>query len=303
MIKTWIKAARLRTLPLAASGILCGGALAWYDDAFCWLTSSLALLTALLLQILSNFANDYGDYTKGTDNDERVGPERALQSGDITTRGMKNAMIITAILSLLSGILLVVHAVPMLTAYAWLAFLVLGLLAIGAAVMYTVGQRAYGYRGLGDVMVFIFFGLASVLGTYYLNAGTLTLQSLLMAICLGLLSTGVLNLNNMRDIDNDRASGKLTLAVKLGFINAKRYHALIILMAIACLIVTCATLPLGSWLYALLALPVFMLTKDLSTIIKTIEKATLDPFLKKLALGTFVLIMAFVATLIINHYR
>ncbi|MDA3853148.1 MAG: 1,4-dihydroxy-2-naphthoate octaprenyltransferase, partial [Bacteroidales bacterium] len=148
-IKNWLQAARLRTLPLAASGILCGAALAWYVEAFSWTLSGLALLTALLLQILSNFANDYGDAQKGTDNEHRVGPERTVQSGALSLGQMKRAMLFTSFLALLSGIILVTLATASLPEGAWIFFLVLGFLSIGAAILYTVGKRAYGYQGFG----------------------------------------------------------------------------------------------------------------------------------------------------------
>ena len=300
-MKTWIQAARLRTLPLAASGIIVGSALAWYADAFSWSISALALLTALLLQILSNFANDYGDFTKGTDNDDRVGPQRTMQSGAITAPQMKGAMAVTALMAFGSGVLLIYKAASTLGSIVWLFFGVLGMLAIAAAILYTVGKRAYGYFGMGDVMVFVFFGLASVVGTYYLNAAQLPKEIWILAVAVGALSTGVLNLNNMRDIDNDMVSGKNTLAARLGFKKAKIYHE--ILIGVGIIGFLGLTFPLGMkfWPYAILYIPAAKLLSDLRKIKKTTDKARLDPFLKQLSLGTFFMSIAFVIALVLSH--
>ena len=301
LIKIWLQAARLRTLPLAASGILCGAALAWYADAFSWALSGLALLTALLLQILSNFANDYGDAQKGTDNEHRVGPERTVQSGALSLGQMQRAMVFTSVLALISGIVLVTLATASLPQGAWIFYLVLGLLSIAAAILYTVGKRAYGYQGFGDVMVFFFFGLVSVLGTYYLNAAVISQEAIWVAVGIGALSTGVLNLNNMRDIDNDLASGKRTLAAKMGFAKAKQYHTFLIMLGIMGIVGLTFPLHFNVWVYALLMLPTVLLLKDLQKIQKTKDKATLDPYLKKLALGTFLMSIVFVIALVLSH--
>jgi 1,4-dihydroxy-2-naphthoate octaprenyltransferase len=300
-LKTWQQAARLRTLPLAASGILCGGALAWYDGAFSWTVSGLALLTALLLQILSNFANDYGDSKKGTDNEQRVGPERTVQSGALSLAQMKNGMVLMGVAALISGISLVYLATTSLPEGSWVFFLALGLLSIGAAIMYTVGKRAYGYQGMGDIMVFLFFGVVSVCGVYYLNAGQLPLNSWLLATSIGLLSTGVLNLNNMRDIDNDIRSGKMTVAARMGFNGAKLYHGLLILGGLASFSGLVLRLDLHWIALFILLIPALLIYKDLRTIIKIGDKSQLDPFLKKLAIGTFLLSLVFVIGVIISR--
>ncbi len=302
MLKTWIKAARLRTLPLAASGIIAGATLAWYNNAISWAISGLALLTALLLQILSNFANDYGDFTKGTDNERRVGPERTMQSGAIAPLQMRRAMVMTGLLSFASGLGLIYLAAANLGSVVWLVFGILGLLAIAAAVMYTVGKRAYGYHGLGDVMVFIFFGLASVVGTYFLNAGKLPLEVWVLAIGIGTLSTGVLNLNNMRDIDNDLASGKRTLAAQLGYAKAKKYHSFLILTGIVCFLGLAFPLNYSFWTYFILIIPSRQLALDLKRINKQEDKSKLDPFLKKLSLGTFFMTVTFVIALVLTKF-
>ena len=230
-LSSWIKAFRLRTLPLALSSIIMGSGLAIYLGSYSWIVILLATLTTILLQILSNLANDYGDFQKGTDNDNRLGPERAVQSGEISARQMKTAVIVFAALSLLSGVWLLYASLKEQFMIA-LVFFVLGIAAIAAAVKYTVGKNAYGYSGLGDLFVFLFFGLTGVLGTYYLNTLSLTWDVFLPAISIGLLSTGMLNLNNMRDIENDIKSGKHTLASKLGLRKAKYYHAFLVIGAI-----------------------------------------------------------------------
>ena len=228
-IKAWIQAFRLRTLPLALSSILMGIIVSYIHDSFLLQVSIWAVITTLLLQILSNLANDYGDASKGTDNENRLGPERTVQSGKISPKSMKNAIIIFSFLSLISGLYLIwLSNIDFIKA---LLFLLLGVLAIAAAIKYTVGKRAYGYSGLGDLFVFIFFGPVAVLGSFYLNSGYISYDVIFPAITVGLLSTAVLNLNNMRDLDNDKKSGKNTIVVKLGIKRAKLYHIIIVNIA------------------------------------------------------------------------
>lgn len=231
-ITAWIKAARLRTLPLTVVCIGTGNVVASFFGSFSWGIFGLTLSTAFLLQVLSNFANDYGDFVKGTDNENRVGPQRAMQSGVITVSQMKRALWICAGLSLLSGIGLLVFALDSLV--EWMVFFMMGLFSIAAAIMYTVGKKAYGYNGLGDLMVFIFFGLVGVFGSYYLQSGTVEWTVFLPAASVGLFSAGVLNMNNLRDIVNDRNSGKNTLAVKLGQNKTKGYQAFLIIAGLVC---------------------------------------------------------------------
>lgn len=231
MLKNWLQAFRLKTLPLAFAAITMGAFVANVENSLRWEVYGLALLTATLLQILSNLANDYGDFKKGTDNENRVGPTRALQSGAITEKAMLNAVILLSILSLIAGIFLLYIGLQDFSDWRTLTMLGIGLAAIAAAIKYTVGKSAYGYSGLGDVFVFIFFGLVSVLGSYFLMTGKLTYQPVLPAISVGLLAVGVLNINNIRDIKNDKASNKITLAVKLGRNKAKTYQMVITLVA------------------------------------------------------------------------
>lgn len=305
-MKHWLQAFRLRTLPLAVSSIIVGTGLAyehWLNTANgpnIRVVTGLALLTAILLQILSNLANDLGDYQHGTDNNERVGPQRAVQSGAITSAQMKRAMIICGILAFASGCTLITVALGFTT--KTLLFLTIGLLAIGAAVKYTFGKNPYGYAGLGDVSVFLFFGIVGVLGTVWLQVRFVQYiqpAHILPAISFGLLSAGVLNVNNMRDIHNDAASGKRTLVVRMGSANARIYQSVLVLGGIASLVAF--TLLLGlprwtAWLF-LLVTPGFII--HLKKIWTTAEPRALDPQLKVLAMGTFVTALLFSLGLIL----
>lgn len=287
----WVEASRLRTLPLAISTILMGSFLAVADGKYRVWVIVMALLTTLFLQILSNLANDYGDAAKGTDNAERVGPERAVQSGQISSRQMKSAIILFALLSFVSGLGLLYVALGNQIVTA-LVFLLLGIGAIVAAIKYTTGNHAYGYKGWGDLFVFIFFGLVAVLGTYYLNALQLRWNLLLPAAAMGFLSTGVLNLNNMRDIDNDKASGKYTLASRLGYDGARVYHAVLVILALVFATVYVLLYFHSGWNFLfLLSTPLF--TRDMIQIFKTENNALLDPYLKRLALSTLLFSLLF----------
>ncbi|EGA69857.1 1,4-dihydroxy-2-naphthoate octaprenyltransferase [Vibrio sinaloensis DSM 21326] len=225
-LRIWLDAARPKTLPLALVSILTGSVLAYSTHQFSLPVALLAFLTATLLQILSNLANDYGDAVKGTDNDQRLGPMRAIQSGDVSLKDMKSAIIINIALTIASGLVLVIYALDSLQSI--LAFIGLGVLAIVAAIAYTVGNKPYGYVGLGDISVFIFFGLLGVAGTYFLHTGIVVSSLILPAVGCGLLAVAVLNINNMRDIENDEECGKRTVAVRLGQQKAKQYHSLLL---------------------------------------------------------------------------
>jgi 1,4-dihydroxy-2-naphthoate octaprenyltransferase len=290
-ISSWIKAFRLRTLPLALSSILMGSFLAIHDQPYSWGVIVLAILTTILLQILSNLANDYGDSQKGTDNINRLGPERTVQSGEISPRQMKRGIIVFVILSLLSGLLLLYFSFKEDFLPA-LVFLAIGIGAIAAAIKYTVGKRAYGYVGFGDLFVLLFFGFAGVMGTYYLNTHTFEWEVLLPAFSLGFLSVGVLNLNNMRDIDNDISSGKHTLASRLGLRNARVYHAFLIVGALltALLYVWLNYSSPWNFMFLLAAIPII---RDLVVVFSIKEQRMLDPYLKKLALSTLLFTVLF----------
>ncbi|WP_386688407.1 1,4-dihydroxy-2-naphthoate polyprenyltransferase [Lonepinella sp. MS14437] len=231
-IKTWLDTARPKTLPLAVAIILTGSALAQWHGTFSWSVTLLCLLTATLLQIVSNFANDYGDYQKGSDTTERIGPLRGIQQGKMTANQLRNGLIVISIASFISGASLIALAYE--TTQDLIAFAILGILAILAAITYTVGKKPYGYLGLGDISVFLFFGLLAVCGTYYLQAHSLDWSIFLPAAACGFLSTAVLNINNLRDIEQDRKAGKNTLIVRIGAENGRIYHWLLLLGAVLC---------------------------------------------------------------------
>ena len=297
--KSWIKAARPRTLPLALAGIIMGCGLAWFYGAINTLVSVLALVTATLIQVFSNFANDYGDSQKGTDNENRVGPLRTIQGGEISLKEMKTGMIIIGLLSFISGILLVYFGTWASSKTAFFSFIGLGILSLIAAYFYTAGKKSYGYVGLGDLAVFLFFGLLPVIGVFYLNTGKFAIEIVLPALSIGLFSTGVLNLNNMRDIDNDQQSGKITLAVRMGVKNSRVYHSLLILIAWITT-VTFVLLQSGSFYKYLfiIVLPLFL--RDVIQINRSKEAKNLDPFLKKLALSTLLFTLLFCLGLILS---
>lgn len=295
--QSWIKAARLRTLPLALASIAMGGFVAAKQSSFNLNTVLMAALTTLFLQVLSNFANDYGDATSGIDNHKRVGPKRTVQMGEVSPKEMQWAIFLFAALSLISGLLLIFLIADLGSAKAWI-FVLMGIAAIAAAIKYTVGKNPYGYAGLGDLFVFLFFGLVAVGGTYFLATGHLSAIVLLPAAAMGFLSTGVLNLNNMRDIENDEENGKMTLAVKLGNKNALIYHQLLVIGALVMLL--CfnffSRTPWTAYLFLSLV-PVFII--DLRKIKATKQSGDLDPFLKKLALKTLLLTVVFGITLLL----
>ena len=230
-IKMWIETARPKTLPLALATILTGSALAYRAGHFHWGITILCLLTTLFLQVLSNFANDYGDHQKGSDTAERIGPLRGIQQGAISAAQLKKGLYVMIALSFLCGALLIGIAYQNVSDL--IAFSLLGVLAIVAAITYTVGNKPYGYLGLGDISVLIFFGLLGIGGTYYLQVHDFSAVILLPAIASGLLATAVLNINNLRDIEQDRKAGKNTLTVRLGPHNGRIYHC--ILLAVAAL--------------------------------------------------------------------
>jgi 1,4-dihydroxy-2-naphthoate octaprenyltransferase len=285
-IKPWISAFRLRTLPLSVSGIIIGACLAEHHGAFNIFVFIIAILLTICLQILSNLANDYGDGVKGTDNKNRVGPERAIQSGAISEEemmlGIKNNILIVVGLS----VTLIYASFGVSHLLLSLIFLILAGLSIYAAISYTVGDSAYGYRGLGDVFVFIFFGLVSVGGSYLLFVQHLDHHIFLPSVSLGLLSAGVLNLNNMRDIESDKTSNKMTLAVKLGKKKSKQYHLFLIGSAIA-VSLTFAVLYFSSFYNLLFFITYIPLCIHMAKISKAVEPNDFDSQLKVLALTTF----------------
>lgn len=246
----YIQSLRPRTLPLSMSGIILGSGLAWPNIN--WLVFALAILTTLSLQILSNLSNELGDAQKGTDTDQQGRAAYGLQAGTITEKQMRGMIWLFVGLCILFGTALIYSAFGSFTRTPSLVFFGLGLLAMIGAITYTLGKHSYGYIGLGDLGVFLFFGLLSTLGGYYLQTQTLTAEVIWCGIAIGLPCVGVLNLNNVRDMNNDRAHGKRTLASMLGVTGAKIYHTC---MLIACLSIfvcfghfwTLCVLPIWAW--------------------------------------------------------
>ncbi|MFT6749786.1 MAG: 1,4-dihydroxy-2-naphthoate octaprenyltransferase [Flavobacterium sp.] len=287
-MRHWIEAARLRTLPLSVSGILVGSFYAMSQAMFNWKIVVFALSTTLGFQILSNFANDYGDGTKGTDNDDRVGPKRAIQSGVITPEAMKRAMVITSVLTLISAVALIYFSFKGDYLYYSLLFLGLGILAIASAIRYTVGNTAYGYNGYGDVFVFVFFGLVSTFGIYFMFSKSIDWLLLLPATAIGFLSVGVLNLNNMRDELSDKKVNKNTIVVKKGGAWAKKYHFFLVITAMV-LVVLFALAKNFKFDQYIFVVAYFPMISHLMTVAKNKDARALDPELKKLAISTFLL--------------
>ncbi|EOE6865507.1 1,4-dihydroxy-2-naphthoate polyprenyltransferase [Cronobacter dublinensis] len=296
--QAWLESLRPRTLPLAFSAIMVGSALAWWQGYFDPVITLLALLTAGLLQILSNLANDYGDAVKGSDKPDRIGPLRGMQKGAITAPQMKRAILLTVALICLSGLALVYVACRSMADV--LGFLALGALSILAAITYTIGTRPYGYMGLGDISVLVFFGWLSVLGSWYLQAHTLISPLWLPATACGLLAAAVLNINNLRDIDSDRRNGKNTLAVRLGPQAARRYHAALLAGAPGCLAafnLLWLQSPCG-WLF-LLATP--LLVRQARFVLRETEPAAMRPMLERTVKAALLVNLLFIVGLVLSQ--
>ncbi|MDD3721436.1 MAG: 1,4-dihydroxy-2-naphthoate octaprenyltransferase [Lutibacter sp.] len=293
MFKIYVKAARLRTLPLSVSGIIVGSFLAASHGYFNWLICGLALLTTIGFQIISNFANDYGDGIKGTDNNmDRIGPKRAIQSGEISPAQLLRTIKITSAITLVIAIFLIYIAFGKEDFINLLLFFVLGIASIAAAVKYTMGKKAYGYSGFGDFFVFLFFGLLSVCGSYYLFSKKLDFAIFLPAISIGLLSIGVLNLNNMRDSVSDAKSGKNTIVVKIGVEFAKYYHYYLLIASFLFALLY-SFIFYKSWHQLLFLLAYVPIGKHFLVVYRNKRPVLLDPELKKLALSTFLFALLF----------
>ena len=285
--KAWVIAMRLRTLPLSLAGIIMGTAVAYYGGFWDPLIFAFAVATTILFQIVSNLANDLGDGVKGTDNANRVGPDRMVQKGIISPKEMKYGVILTSILSLISAGFLIYFGVEGMTSTILWFYIILALVCVLAAITYTVGKKAYGYHGLGDLMVFLFFGFVSVLGVYSLYSKAFSYENISLAICIGLLSTAVLNLNNMRDYFNDSKSGKETIVVKIGPDMAKMYHALLIFVSLISLAYFISKF--NNPILFVAMLPGAILLFHLRKVMKTTSVKNYDPELKVVALSTFLL--------------
>ena len=315
-MKHWIEAARVRTLPLSVSGIIVGSfyALSKPTDeiltptqVFKWSVFALLLLTTIGLQVLSNFANDYGDGIKGTDNEDRVGPTRGIQSGNISPASMKIAIIITSLITFTFSVLLIYFAFKDTNIWYSLFFLILGIIAIGSAIRYTVGSSAYGYKGYGDIFVFVFFGLVSTYGSYFMFSKNVDWLLVLPATAIGFLSVGVLNLNNMRDEESDRKSNKNTIVVKRGGAWAKKYHFFLVISAMV-MIVVFALLNDFHFDQYIFLVAYFPIISHLMTVAKNKNPKLLDPELKKLAISTFLLsvllalcLIYFISDVVVNY--
>lgn len=288
----WFSAARPRTLPLALASIFMGSFLAAAAGGFRWDVLGLAALTTVLLQVLSNFANDYGDAVSGLDNAARTVATRAVQTGAITRRQMGRAIVAASVLAFLSGLALLYVALGTADGRVWLTFLGLGLLSILAAITYTVGKRPYGYAGLGDLSVLLFFGWVGVLGTYYLHTRQFDAALLLPATACGLLAVGVLNVNNIRDLENDRRNGKNSVPVRLGKRRASLYHWLLLGGAVACALGYLWLEPRTGWGYLFL-LTVPLLVRIGRGVQQGKTPADLDPYLRQMALTTLLFVLTF----------
>lgn len=310
-MKDWIQAARLRTLPLSLSGIIMGSFIARWrlsetNQNWDWKIFVLALLVTLLYQVLSNFANDYGDGVKGTDQFRTDKAEsRAVASGKISAIQMRNAVILFSILSLIATFALLYFAFfkENLMREFWI-FVGLGIACILAAIGYTVGKKPYGYLGLGDLIVFIFFGLVSVCGSYFLFAKSFDLDILLPASAIGLLSAAVLNLNNMRDIESDAQSGKKTLALRLGFTYAMIYEVVLLMLPPILVLIFMMMNGLqqqGKYYAFIFFIIIFPLTALRRKIMKVDEPKELDPFLKQV--GIITLMMSILVAVGLNYFN
>ena len=297
MIKFWIDAARIRTLPLALGNILMGNALAFHFGTFSIKILLLTIFTALTLQILSNFSNDLGDSQHGADNEQRKGPDRMVQSGAISASKMRMAVNIAAVSALLFGSSLI-----MLAFSSWqprILFLILGLVAIWAAINYTGGSKPYGYKGYGDISVFIFFGVVAVVGSYYLQTKHLSWLLLLPASSCGAFSVAVLNINNIRDIDSDKLAGKNSIPVKIGRKKAVWYHLILLFGGVTCSVLFMA-LHFSSWVQFLFLLTLPMLIINIRAVALIKDASRLDGYLKQMAITTLLFVLTFSLGLLIS---
>jgi 1,4-dihydroxy-2-naphthoate octaprenyltransferase len=292
----WVEAARPRTLPLAVASIMLGNMLAYSQGTFDWIIAILAIITTVALQVLSNFANDFGDSTNGVDNQDRKVALRAVQTGKINREEMKKVVVLTATLSFLMGVGLLAYSLQDASWDIWMKFLGLGVACIAAAIAYTVGKRPYGYMGLGDLSVFLFFGLVGTMGSYFLQTKTLPWHIALPAAGCGLLSVAVLNLNNLRDLENDKRTGKYSIPVRIGKTLGFYYQKALLFIGI---------LPFASYhliayqvgasttsnmLILLGYYPIIIMLRELNP---NMTPAEIDPYLKKTALRTLLLILLF----------
>ncbi len=291
-IQPWLQSFRLKTLPLALSSTIIGTCLAAAENKFQWQVFGLTALTTILLQILSNMANDYGDFVNGKDTTERIGPKRMVQSGEITPNKMLIGIILIGILCSFSGFSLILLGTKGIDISNLWIFILLGIAAITAAIKYTVGKNPYGYRGLGDLFVFVFFGLVGVIGTFFLQTHIFHWDILLPASAIGFLSTGVLNMNNMRDYEADKNANKRTIVVALGLRKATYYHFILVIgaliMAIAYTLMNYESI--WQWLF-ILSFPFLFL--NLNKVLTYKNALQLYPELPRLSLASLMFAITF----------
>jgi 1,4-dihydroxy-2-naphthoate octaprenyltransferase len=290
-VKNWIEAFRLRTLPLALSSIGMGSFLAAFERKMRWDVLILAALTTILLQVLSNLANDYGDSKHGADHAEREGPSRAVQTGAISVKSMKKAIYLFIFLSLASGVALLFVALEQLD-IKFIILLILGIMAIGAALNYTMGKNPYGYAGFGDMFVIIFFGFVGVIGTYFCHTGHFQPDTLLPAFSCGLLATAVLNVNNIRDMVSDKKAGKMSIPVRIGRANATLYHWMLIALAVIVSVAYVAINYHSPYQFIFLVTTPLLIFNGMQVSANK-ESKKLDPMLKQMAISTLLFIITF----------
>lgn len=289
-MKAWIKAFRLRSLPLALACISMGSILAYTDGKINWLVAVLSLVTTLFLQILSNLANDYGDAKSGVDSDVRVGPKRSVQTGEITAKAMFQAIILFGVLSFISGVGLLFIGLTFNTTF--FVFLLIGILAIIAAIKYTMGENPYGYSGFGDLSVFLFFGIIGVMGTYFLHTGKINYLAILPALSCSFFAVAVLNVNNIRDIESDKITGKNSIPVRLGREKAVNYHLILLVSGLLCSLAYVFLDYKGPFQFLFLLIIPLLYKNGMA--VKTLhEAAKLDPYLKQMALTTLLFVICF----------
>ena len=288
----WVTAARPRTLPLALSSIGMGSFLSASVGKFDWEICLWCCLTTIFLQILSNLANDYGDSIHGADSKDREGPSRAVQAGLISSRQMLFAIIGFGFLALFSGLLLLNKALAGAEQQTFYFFLGLGLLSILAAITYTSGKKPYGYAGLGDLSVIVFFGWVGVMGTYYLYTRQFHPLLLLPATSCGLFAAAVLNINNIRDIESDRKAGKKSVPVRLGRQKAVVYHWLLLGLGMLCAIVY-VSLDFRHVFQFLFLVSFPLLFQNGLAIAHKEKPSEIDPYLKKMAHTTLLFVLSF----------
>lgn len=298
-LKMWWETARPKTLPLALASIFTGSALGYWANpqGFNGLVMALCLLTTILLQVLSNFANDYGDHQKGSDTEERIGPLRGIQKGAISAKELKWGLILMVVASFLSGSFLIGIAYENLSDL--FAFAGLGILAIVAAITYTVGVKPYGYMGLGDISVLVFFGLLGVGGTYYLQTHSIDSHIILPAIGSGLLASAVLNINNLRDIEQDAKASKNTLAVRLGAYKGRVYHCILLSVAALCYLAFALATAI-SWTNYLFVLSMPLLAKHAIFVYHSQQPSELRPMLAQMSMISLLINILFSLGLLIG---